>query len=161
MRGLLLEIITHIRVAFRVITQQRATFTRLSGFLLYLILQSLSLQHLLSPFTYQNQYMNIFVGNLGPRVTEDNLRQLFVPFGKIESINIITDFNSGLSRGFGFVEMAEKADGNTAVKKLDNVEFMNSILKVSEALPKVSDVEIAEKSADVNVTSAGFAGRKR
>lgn len=105
--------------------------------------------------------MNIFVGNLAPRVTEDNLRQLFIPFGKIESINIITDFSSGLSRGFGFVEMAEKADGTTAIKKLDNVEFMSSVLKVSEALPKVSDMDITEKNADANVTSTGFAGRRR
>lgn len=80
--------------------------------------------------------MNIFIGNLNLAANEDHLRQLFIPFGGIESVKIITDFNTGLSRGFGFVEMKERADGETAVKKLNDTEFMKSVLSVSEATQK-------------------------
>ena len=55
--------------------------------------------------------MNIYVGNLSPEVTEEDLQQAFEAFGKVESVNVIKDKFSGVSRGFGFVEMPTKAEG--------------------------------------------------
>jgi RNA recognition motif-containing protein len=55
--------------------------------------------------------MNIYVGNLSHEVTEEDLRLAFEPFGQVESATIIKDKHSGQSKGFGFVEMASKAEG--------------------------------------------------
>ena len=62
--------------------------------------------------------MNIYVGNLSPEVTEEDLQQAFEAFGKVESVNVIKDKFSGVSRGFGFVEMPTKAEGQAAIEGL-------------------------------------------
>ncbi|MBW1723225.1 MAG: RNA-binding protein [Deltaproteobacteria bacterium] len=68
--------------------------------------------------------MNIYVGNLSYSVTEEDLRTMFVEFGEIESVKIITDRFSGQSKGFGFVEMPSNAEADQAIKAL-NGKFMN------------------------------------
>ena len=83
--------------------------------------------------------MNIYVGNLSFRATEDELRELFEPFGAVESAKIITDRFTGRSRGFGFVEMAEKEEGAKAIEELDNQDFQGRNLKVNEARPRRQD----------------------
>ena len=80
--------------------------------------------------------MNIYVGNLSFDTTDDELRELFAGFGEVDSVNIIMDKYSGRSRGFGFVEMQEKADGDRAIQELDGNEFMERAIRVNEARPR-------------------------
>ena len=63
--------------------------------------------------------MNIFVGNLDYQTTENQLRQLFTAFGEVRSVNIVTDNYTKRPRGFAFVEMKEKTDGEKAIQALD------------------------------------------
>lgn len=80
--------------------------------------------------------MNIYVGNLSRQAKEEDIRPLFEPFGKIMSVNIITDKFSGESRGFGFVEMSKKSEGEAAIEALNGKELMGQALTVNEARPK-------------------------
>ena len=80
--------------------------------------------------------MNIYVGNLSFDSTDDELRELFAGFGEVDSVNIIMDKYSGRSRGFGFVEMQEKADGERAIQELDGNELMERAIRVNEARPR-------------------------
>jgi len=79
---------------------------------------------------------NIFVGNLSFGATEDSVRALFEPYGTIERVNIITDRDTGQSRGFGFVEMSGNAEAQRAIQELDGRDFEGRPLKVNEARPK-------------------------
>jgi RNA recognition motif-containing protein len=80
--------------------------------------------------------MNIYVGNLSRDVTEEDLRQTFEAFGKVESVSIIKDKFSGESRGFGFVEMPAKAEAQSALTGVDGKELKGRPLKVNEARPR-------------------------
>ncbi len=80
--------------------------------------------------------MNIYVGNLSFDLTEDDLRQAFEAFGRVESVTIITDKVTRESRGFGFVEMAAKAEGQSAINDLNGKELKGRALKVNEARPR-------------------------
>lgn len=80
--------------------------------------------------------MNIYVGNLSRDTTEDELRQAFEPFGQITSVNIIKDRYSGDSRGFGFVEMATKSEGQAAINGLNGTMLGDRTLSVNEARPR-------------------------
>ncbi|MBW2107383.1 MAG: RNA-binding protein [Deltaproteobacteria bacterium] len=77
--------------------------------------------------------MNIYVGNLAFDVTEQDLRQAFEPFGEVSSVKIITDKYSGRSRGFGFVEMPVKGDGESAISGLKDKDLKGRRLNVNEA----------------------------
>ena len=80
--------------------------------------------------------MNIYVGNLSHDVTEEELREEFKAFGEITSVNIIKDKYSGQSRGFGFVEMASKAEGEAAIAGLKGKTLKERTLDVNEARPR-------------------------
>lgn len=80
--------------------------------------------------------MNIYVGNLSFEVNEEDLRKAFEEFGKIESVNVIKDKYTGQSRGFGFVEMSDKAEAQSAVKGLNGKELKGRALSVNEARPR-------------------------
>lgn len=80
--------------------------------------------------------MNIYVGNLSPEVTEEDLQQAFEAFGQVTSANVITDKFSGRSRGFGFVEMPTKAEGQAAIDGLNGKDLKGQELKVNEARPR-------------------------
>ena len=80
--------------------------------------------------------MNIYVGNLSREVTEDDLRQAFEAFGKVESANAIKDKSSGEPRGFGFVEMPAKAEAEAAIAGLNGKELKGQTLNVKEARPR-------------------------
>jgi RNA recognition motif-containing protein len=77
----------------------------------------------------------MYVGNLSFEATEDQVRDLFTPYGTVESINMINDRISGQFRGFCFVEM-ETAAANSAIKALDSKEIEGRALKVNEAKPR-------------------------
>jgi len=80
--------------------------------------------------------MKIYVGNLSYEVTEEDLRLALEQFGQVESATIITDKQSGQSKGFGFVEMAAKAEGQSAIDGLNGKELKGRTLKVNEARPR-------------------------
>ena len=80
--------------------------------------------------------MNIYVGKLSYEVTEEDLRLAFEPFGQVESATIIKDKHSGQSKGFGFVEMADKAEGQSAIDGLNGKELKGRALNVNEARPR-------------------------
>jgi RNA recognition motif-containing protein len=79
---------------------------------------------------------NIFVGNLSFNTTEDELRQLFESYGQVDRVAIMTDRDTGRSRGFGFVEMASNEDGEKAIAALNGQQVGGRTLNVNEARPK-------------------------
>ena len=83
--------------------------------------------------------MNIYVGNLSPDVTEEELQKAFEAFGKVVSATIITDKFSGRSRGFGFVEMSKKDEAQAAITGLNGKDLKGRALNVNEARPRSDD----------------------
>ena len=80
--------------------------------------------------------MNIFVGNLTWTTTEDELAQLFEPFGTVSQARIATDRDTGRSRGFGFVEMPNDAEAEAAIEELHGATIGGRPLTVNEARPR-------------------------
>lgn len=77
--------------------------------------------------------MKIYVGNLASSVTEDILKKTFEAFGQVGTVNVIKDKHSGEPRGFGFVEMPSKKEGQSAIDGLNGKEIIGQNLKVNEA----------------------------
>ena len=80
--------------------------------------------------------MRIYVGNLPFTATEDEVRQLFGGYGNVESVNLISDRETGRPRGFGFVEMSDGAE--EAISTLHQTDFGGRSLNVSQARPRES-----------------------
>ncbi|MBN2413060.1 RNA-binding protein [candidate division KSB1 bacterium] len=80
--------------------------------------------------------MNIYIGNLSIKVSEDDLRKSFEAFGQTESVSIVKDKYSGESRGFGFVEMPSKNDAQLAIDGLNGKDLKGQKINVNEARPK-------------------------
>ncbi|MFC2020464.1 RNA recognition motif domain-containing protein [Chloroflexota bacterium] len=81
--------------------------------------------------------MNIYVGNLSLEMTEDELRKEFTEFGEVISVTIMNDkyIGSGQPRGYGYVEMALKSEGATAIASLEGKKLRNRVVNIVEALP--------------------------
>jgi len=79
---------------------------------------------------------NIFVGNLDFAATESAIRALFEPHGNVERVNLVTDRDTGRSRGFAFVEMTDAAEADRAIAALNGYEMNGRALNVNEARPK-------------------------
>ncbi|WP_419867843.1 RNA recognition motif domain-containing protein [Chryseobacterium sp. CT-SW4] len=95
--------------------------------------------------------MNIFVSNINYATKEYELQDLFAEFGEVSSAKIITDKETGRSRGFGFIEMADE-EGKQAIEVLNQKEFNGKVLNVSEAKPRE---EKPRRSFDNNRNSYG------
>lgn len=80
--------------------------------------------------------MNIYVSNLSFHTTEDDLKKMFSAFGVVESARIITDKFTNKPRGFAFVEMPNDAEGQEAIKMLNDKEIQGRLLSVTIARPK-------------------------
>lgn len=80
--------------------------------------------------------ITIYVGNVPFKARQEELEELFEPFGAIESARIITDKETGKSRGFAFVKMEDKNAGLKAIEELNNREWMGKVLRVNEAQPR-------------------------
>lgn len=80
--------------------------------------------------------MKLYVGNISFDTTEQDLEELFGEIGTVQSANIITDRDTGRSRGFGFVELSSKEEGQNAIEQFDGKEVDGRALKVNEAKPR-------------------------
>lgn len=80
--------------------------------------------------------MSIYVGNLSYQVTQEDLEEVFSDYGKVKSVQLPLDRETGRSRGFAFVEMENSDEEDTAIEELDGAEWMGRDLKVSKARPR-------------------------
>jgi len=80
--------------------------------------------------------MKLYVGNLPYNTTEDVIRNLFSQYGSIDSVAVITDRETGRSKGFGFVEFGNDAEARSAIQALSGQEYGGRALTVNEARPK-------------------------
>ena len=78
----------------------------------------------------------LYVGNLPDSATEQDLSDKFATFGTVESAKLITDRDTGKSRGFGFIEMASDAEAHAAIESLDGTDYDGQPIKVNEARPQ-------------------------
>jgi cold-inducible RNA-binding protein len=90
----------------------------------------------LSNLERENMGNKLYVGNLPFSITEDRLQQLFSQAGKVESATIITDRETGRSKGFGFVEMSTDQEAADAITKFNGTDFDGRAITVNEARPK-------------------------
>ena len=103
--------------------------------------------------------MNIYVGNLSLETNEDELRKEFTEFGEVISVTIMNDkyIGSGQPRGYGYVEMASKSEGATAIANLEGKKLRNRIVNVVEAL-RLSD---KRGTVPLNIRSNNRLNKKR
>lgn len=80
--------------------------------------------------------MNIYVGNLSYSMSEDELREAFAAHGEVSSVKILSDRETGRSRGFGFVEMPNASEGEKAIAQLNGKDVGGRALRVNEARPR-------------------------
>jgi len=80
--------------------------------------------------------MSIYVGNLDWSINQEDLNEVFSEYGNIKRVHIPTDRDTGRVRGFAFVEMAEEAEEDKAIKSLDGAIWMERTLKVNKARPR-------------------------
>lgn len=83
--------------------------------------------------------MNIYVGNLSHDVTEEDLKEAFKAFGEVETVRLIKDNDTGRSKGFGFVEMSDNANAQSAIDGLNDKELKGRALKVNTARPRTEN----------------------
>jgi cold-inducible RNA-binding protein len=84
----------------------------------------------------EGSFMNIFVGNLSFKTSEEDLQKAFAAFGEVRSVKIVTDHNTLKSRGFAFVEMQDRDQALAAIAGINGKELAGQILKVNEAKPR-------------------------
>jgi RNA recognition motif-containing protein len=80
--------------------------------------------------------MNIYVGNLSYGMSEEELREAFAAYGDVASVKILSDRETGRSRGFGFVEMPNQSEGQAAIAQLNGKELGGRALRINEARPR-------------------------
>jgi len=93
--------------------------------------------------------MNIYIANLSYSITDADLGDLFSEYGEVTSAKIIMDRETGRSRGFGFVEMPNDAEGEKAIEELNNAEYEGKVIAVSVARPRT-------ERTDFNRGGGGF-----
>jgi len=103
--------------------------------------------------------MNIYVGNLAREATEEDLRKAFEAFGEVASAKIITDKFTGDPRGFGFVEMSNNSEAQSAISEPDGKDLKGRNLRVNEARPRRDDRRGGR--GGFNRGGGGFGGKRR
>ena len=104
---------------------------------------------------------NIFVGNLSFNTNEDELRQMFESYGQVDRVSIMTDRDTGRSRGFGFVEMTSNEDGEKAIAALNGQQVGGRTINVNEARPKAERAGGGGFGRDRGARSGGGGRRER
>ena len=103
--------------------------------------------------------MNIYVGNLSYDASSEDLRQAFEAYGEVSSANIIKDKYSGQPRGFGFVEMPNKAEAQKAIENLNGKDLLGQQINVNEARPRAD--RGGPRGQGGNRGRSGFGGGRR
>jgi RNA recognition motif-containing protein len=101
--------------------------------------------------------MNIFVGNLSFKTTEEELKREFEVFGEVRSVKIILDHETHKSRGFAFVEMQDQDQATAAIAGMNGKELAGQVLKVNEAKPRTPR---SEQGAPRSTGGFGSTGRQ-
>ena len=106
---------------------------------------------------------NIFVGNLDFNTSEDDLRQMFQAHGQVDRVSIMTDRDTGRSRGFGFVEMSSSEEGDKAIAAINGTQLGGRTLNVNEARPKAERTGGGgrDRGGDRGGRGGGGGGRNR
>jgi RNA recognition motif-containing protein len=84
--------------------------------------------------------VQIYAGNLPYKIKEEELKRLFEAHGEVSSVKIVTDRETGRSKGFGFVEMPNEGEANNAISQLNNAEVMGRNIQVNVARPRAERV---------------------
>ncbi len=105
--------------------------------------------------------MNIYVGNLSFRLKEDHVRQLFEGFGEVVAVRVITDFNTGISKGVAFVTMKYTNEAKLAIQKLNKVDLDGKKINVSEAKDKPGTGQNNNKGGGGGHNRSGGGGHYR
>ena len=105
--------------------------------------------------------MNIYVGNLSRDVSEAELREAFQAFGEVSSASIIKDKFTGESRGFGFVEMPNKAEAESAISSLNGKDLKGRAINVNEARPRTDRPRAGGGFGGRGGGRGGFGGGRR
>ena len=98
--------------------------------------------------------VKLFIGNLSFKATEDNLQELFSQAGNVVSTRVITDRETGRSRGFGFVEMESKEEADRAIEMFNNYNLIGRDIAVNEARPR-------EEGAGAGSRGGGYGNRNQ
>lgn len=101
--------------------------------------------------------MNIYISNLSYGVNDADLNQLFAEYGEISSAKVIMDRESGRSRGFGFVEMANDTEGQKAISELHEAEYDGKVINVTVARPRT---ERSNNGGGYNSNRGGYNNRR-
>jgi cold-inducible RNA-binding protein len=102
--------------------------------------------------------MNLYVGNLPYRITEDQLREAFEEFGRVSSCTIIKDKVTGQSKGFGFLEMPERSEAEVAVTNLNGRDLMGRKINVNEARPREERAPAGASRGSYDGGGGGYGG---
>ena len=105
--------------------------------------------------------MNIYVGNLSRDMSEAELREAFQAFGEVTSASIIKDKFTGESRGFGFVEMPNKAEADAAISGLNGKDLKGRAINVNEARPRTDRPRTGGGFGGRGGSRGGFGGSRR
>jgi RNA recognition motif-containing protein len=105
--------------------------------------------------------MNIYVGNLPYKLSEDELRAAFGDYGSVSSVAIIKDKTTGLPRGFGFVEMPDSGEAEAAIAAMNGKALMGRTLKVNEARPREEGGMRGDREGFARRDNAGDGFRSR
>ncbi len=96
-------------------------------------------------FIFENQLiafiMNIYIGNIAYSMTPEEIKELFLPYGNVLNVRIITDKRSGRSKGYAFVEMDNDTEGENAIQALNQTQVKGRNIKVNNAVRKNSSEE--------------------
>jgi RNA recognition motif-containing protein len=104
--------------------------------------------------------MRIYVGNLSRDVTEQDLRELFQPFGQLDEVTVVKDRYNNVSKGFGFIEMPDKAQAEAAIAGLHRKELKGQSMDVNEARPRTAHPSHGRRSGGHGGFKGG-GGRRR
>lgn len=105
--------------------------------------------------------MNIYVGNLSYEVSEEDLKKAFETFGEVNTVKIIKDNQTGRSKGFAFVEMSSKTEGQAAIEGLNEKDLKGRNLNVNEARPRTEGSRDGARSGGRPPGRGGFGGGGR
>jgi RNA recognition motif-containing protein len=105
--------------------------------------------------------MNLYVANLSWSISEEDLKNVFQPYGAVTSVKIVTDRETGRSRGFGFVEMEDENAGQSAIAELNDTELQGRKIVVKESFPRPQNNSFRKSNFGGGGGNGGGGGYRR